>query len=236
MINQVQLQDDLFALLSSDPRLDKVNIVNERLFRLIPNALESAIWMTPRGGCQGQGILVEIPKLDVQDPNVSGPVFRPILSFVCVQAGDMAFAPGVGANMYAEEIAQHVTDLLHQQADEGIGTFMCDGTAVERATDPEYQSVNAMRVTLRCSPSQSKQTPRVPVPQIAVFAGAATLTCPDPLALLYYTTDGWCPAPDGSPTAQQYTSPFTVASGQVIRFAAWRDGYNNSMIRKYVVP
>ena len=53
MIDQIQLQDDLYGLLVSDPRLAKVNVVNERKFRLQADTLFSSIWMTPRNGSQG---------------------------------------------------------------------------------------------------------------------------------------------------------------------------------------
>ena len=192
--------------------------------------------MTPRGGCQGQGVLIEIPKLEVDDPNVSGPVFRPILSFVCVQAGDMAFAPGTGAQLYAEWIATIICDILHQQVDEGVGMFKCEGTVVEEASDPEFQYTNAFRVTLKCAPLLVGQTYRVPPPAIAVNSYQATLSCSDAQALLYWTADGTFPGKGVGPSSQQYTAPFTVASGQVIRYAAYRQGFIGSVIRRYVVP
>ena len=57
-------------------------------------------------------------------------------------------------------------------------------------------------------------------------AGTVTLTCPDSAATIYYTTDGACPMPSSGQTSTgtvtQYTAPFSVATGTLVRFLAYR--------------
>jgi hypothetical protein len=234
----VLLQDDLFYLLNSEPRLANVNIVSERKFVLLAEIRFDTIWMTPRNGCSGQGIFIKEPKLAVNSPNVKGPVYEPQISFITIQAGDLAFTPTVGAQMFAHKIARIIVDVVHHLSVDGVGTLMAKGTVIQAATDPEFQGTSAQLVTISCSPIQSVQTERVPVPSHSIAGGLMTLACSDGAAEVRYTTDLTFPGKDGggNPGSQEYIEPFPVSSGDIIRFAAWRDDYNVSQIRRVTVP
>lgn len=239
MIDTVSIQNDLFYLLNSEPRLQKVNIVNERQFILLAGIQWDMIWMTPRNGCSGQGILVEMPKLDTLTPNVPAPVYQPTLTFVAIQAADLAFSPTTGGQLFAEMIAQIIVDQLSGLAIDTAGTLYCEGKTIERAKDPEYAGTNAQRITIRGPRGGSKQTPRVPIPTYEIDGNnIVTLACSDADAEIYYTTDETFPAGNGggNPGSMKYTLPFSVNSGDIIRVAAWRnEGFINSHVKRYVV-
>ncbi len=156
----------------------------------------------------------------------------------------MAFAPGTGAQKYAEDIAQIIADILHLLPIDGVGEFKCQGRTIEAADDPEYQGTHAMRITIRGTPKRSGQSARVPIPVSALSEGMMALTCSDAQADIFYTLqpsgtvlDDSCPsrAGAGNPASVKYVEPFAVETGDTIRFAAYRSGYINSVVRRHVI-
>jgi beta-glucosidase len=68
-------------------------------------------------------------------------------------------------------------------------------------------------------------------PEIKVSANRVTITCPTPGAKIYYTIDGSTPA---FIKENEYTQPFTVNKGTVIRVFAKKFGVDNSSLVEYV--
>ncbi len=77
---------------------------------------------------------------------------------------------------------------------------------------------------------------RTLAPGAAAAAQTVTLTDQQPGggSIIYYTTDGSFPG-SGNPNAVQYTTPFTVASGTVVRTAAYNGNLQGSMVDTFVV-
>ena len=60
---------------------------------------------------------------------------------------------------------------------------------------------------------------KVATPDVSLSGATLTLTCATAGATIYYTTDGSYPG-SANPTSIEYTTPFTVADGDVIRAGA----------------
>jgi hypothetical protein len=250
MINLEQIQEDIFQLLLSLPQLQTVNIVLERRFIVNQEVQMDAVWQTPRNGATGNGILIEMPEVEVKSDNVSGPPQVVLMKFVLFQNGDAALLPGgVGGGFFAEQLEQTVLDALHLQSFGALGTLRATGKFSTPAR--EYDFVNARRLTLRLEPLATKQTPRTAPITANLAAGNCSLACATAGAKIYYTLDGSFPAnsdvavlllPQGNVPAavnaasNPYIAPFAVTSGQVIRAAAYLAGYNPGEILNYNVP
>src|SRR6185437_11988933 len=106
VINLLQIQRDVYGLLMSSAALQNVNIVLEQKFIADSQTHIDAIWQTERNGRSGCGILIEVPGINSENNNVSGPPQIVVLTFVSFQNGDMALTPETGSGLYAEEIEQ----------------------------------------------------------------------------------------------------------------------------------
>jgi hypothetical protein len=249
MINLEQIQEDIFALLMSLPALATVNVVLERKFIANQEVQMDAVWQTPRNGAAGNGILIEMPDVEVKSDNVSGPPQVVLLKFVLFQNGDAALLPKVGGGFYAEQLEQTVLDALHLQSFGALGTLRAVGKFSTPARD--YDFLNARRLTLRLEPLATKQTPRTAPITANLAAGNCSLACATPGVKIYFTLDGSFPAnnevavlllPQGNVAApvnnssKPYIAPFAVTSGQVIRAAAYIPGMNPGEILNSTVP
>ncbi len=235
MIDLVQLQKDVYALLLSAPALSTVNIVMERKFMVDASVELDAIWSTVRNERSGNGLLVEIPKARVNSPNIQDMPQDITLGIVAFQNGDAAMTPDTGAGHFAENLAQLALSILHLQAIIGVGQLQ--GVGHDPAKD--YEFINAERATLRISGVSTPATPRCAALQYTNAANEITLTCATPGAEIFYTVDGSTPHdpaladPLGNlinPLALEYTVPFTVTAGQRVRAVAQAHGFNASEI------
>jgi hypothetical protein len=75
---------------------------------------------------------------------------------------------------------------------------------------------------------------------ISITAGTVQLTCTSTAADLqiWFTTDGSAPSNDGAvnPKSIFYTAPFAVASGTIVRAAAFATGFNPSALKQKTAP
>jgi hypothetical protein len=273
MIDLIQVQKDLYGLLMSAPQLATVNIVEERKFIMESQIEMDAIWQTQRPlsgiNYSGNGLLIEVPDIICDSDGVSGPPQQVELSFVSFQNGDGAFIkqtaggglvgdgdtpsfPIAGGGLFAEQIEQHLIDIVHLLTLGGIGTMK----VVARFSSParDYPGINARRTKIIMTPKQTAQTLRTATIQNSIAGGSMTLTCATPGAAIYYTLDGSFPSnptiaikplsvtaatPNGepvNPNSNLYVAPFAVQSGQCVRAAAYLNGYNPGQIIKINVP
>lgn len=251
MINLEQIQQDVFGLLMSAPQLATVNIVLEKKFIVQSQIEMDSIWTVQRNGKSGCGILIEVPQIESAGNNMSGPPQNVILTLVSFQNGDAAFTDELGSGLFAEEVEQFVLDALHLQCFGALGTIQADGKLSEPAR--EYEGINARRLTLKVKPIASRQTPRTAAIQMDTGdLTAVTLSCATPGSVIYYTLDGSFPSnpeiakvildnstvgpiPAINPQATLYTGPFAAQSGQVLRAAAYADGFNPGEIRSVTI-
>lgn len=245
MIDLEKIQQDCLGLLMSSKNLASVNIVLEKKF-IVQSQIElDAIWVTVRNGKSGCGVLIEVPEIESENGNMSGPPQVVALTFVSFQNGDAAFTDE-GSGLFAEQVEQFVLDALHLQSFGAFGTVQADkGNLSSPARD--YPGINARRLTLKIKPRASAQTPRTSALQLAINNGLATLTCATAGAKIVYTLDGSFPSDPAvavdplaaapiNAASQIYAAPFAVASGQNIRAAAYADGFNPGEILNQTVP
>jgi len=250
MIDLIQIQNDVYGLLMSAPQLAVVNIVAERKFIMQQEIEVDAIWQNIRNGKSGCGILVEQPDVISDSPNVTGPPQSVQLSFVCFQNGDAAFTD-MGSGLFAEQMEQFVIDALHLQNIGGLGSLVVRGNFSSPARD--YPGINARRMRVAMTPFNAAQSLRTAPIVAAINAGLCTLTCATTGSVVYYTLDGSFPsnsaiavdpisvtvASAGDPVNKNstlYTAPFVVASGQVLRAAAYASGMNPGQILFQKIP
>jgi hypothetical protein len=242
MIDLLQLQNDVYGLLLSTDALQTVNIVQERRFMLDAQVELDAIWMTPRNGGSGTGILCELPSVDVTGGN-SLPAMMVRVPFVCLQNGDAALTPETGSGLTAETLVQLVLNTLQHQELKGIGTLYAEARAIEPAR--EFEFINAYRVSFVLQRQQTRQTPRCAPVTITNNAGVITLACATADAEIFYTLDGSTPvrataldpitAAPINPLSQAYVAPFAVVSGHRVRAVAFAPGYIASQINLEVI-
>ena len=250
-------QRDLAHLLLSDAWLNDVNIVM-RAELLEPSALarlpdrtlaaEVLVYITPRNKASGRtgcGIIVERPEFSVESPNVTGPQGDIICEFLVLADRMQNESPTNGTLRSANLVAQRILDLLHRHADDGIGTYQATGKAIEAAKD--FEPLDGYRVRVKII-SKREQTDRCARAVISITSGTATITCTTAAANIYFAlatqdADGnWVEPPPPAPSntaggAQLYDVPFAVASGQIVRAAAFKPPtLNQSPVSRATAP
>jgi hypothetical protein len=227
----VQLQDDLYAKLLSEPLLAQINIVQERKLTLENETDATLIWTTLRNGRKGCGILVEMPGIAVKSPNLPGPEHFYSIQIVVMEEPMTNFGPSTGTLQDAESVAERVLQCLCHVTIGDIGSIYAAATAI-RPTQ-EFPGVLAYRIALEMR-SLIDPTGKTPLPAIAETAGEITLTPGAATDAIYYTTDDSFPG-SGNAAAQAYSAPFTVPVGTVVRYAAYRAGLFGSDIGRVTV-
>ena len=227
----VALQNDLLHILLTAECLQTVNVKQYRKMVIESEIDMRLVYMTARMSRVGAGILVEMPLLNVNKPNVEGPILEvdiPILVMENPTVNMNAKASTAGTMKSAEEIVQDVLDVLHHQRIDNL-QLVAAANAVQPAN--EYRGVVAYRVHI-ATMAVSAQTRRPLPPTITVTAGEATMSCATAGAEIYFTLDGSYPGKVGQPTAMLYNAPVPVNSGDVIRAASYLSGLNPGISKR----
>ncbi len=231
MTNFVQLQEFLTQSLLANAALENVNIKSWRKLRLESEVDLSTLWLTPRNGRSGAGILVEMPEFTVPHPNLPGPEALLNCPIAILEEPNINLTPGIGTMLSAEEIAQLILEILHDYQLEGFSTLYAKGNAIVPAD--EFQGVVAYRVTVQLRLPR-EQTARVATPTATEAGGNITLACATADAEIYFTLDDSFPG-SGNPVATRYTDTFAAEVGQVLRCAAYKPGAPGSHVSKQTV-
>lgn len=246
------LQNALVMLLLDDQRLAntpvlpefKLQMENDQFIDMLWQLPRSAITVTPdssqvapgnsggnaapTGGLVGAGILVEMPEMTVNSPDVSGPPGTWDINVVSFEERNVNLTDGVGTGITAEQYAQIVLDILQLQWVYQFGTLKAKSTAISPAHDwmGLRPGIMAWRTQLT-STTGRVQSPRSVVVQPTLAGSTLTLVCADGGATIYYTSDQSMPCPANvqeNPLPGQgatvYSAPLTVTSGQTILFAS----------------
>ena len=226
MTNIVQIQKDLHELLLSYPGLSKINIVLFRKMQIESQVNMSLVYLNKRMGFSGAGVLVEMPVASGNDSSVKGPILEWAFPITAVEMPLMSFQSGVGAALSAEDIIQLILDCVHLYADDAVGTFQVDKSAITPVTNwPGCVGYRAM-FRIKAKNTQTTRTGQVLITQTGA---QVTIACAlDPTAEIRYTVDGSFPGRVGNPQSQIYAGALDVESGQTIRAVGWMDGKNNS--------
>ncbi|MDE2099110.1 MAG: chitobiase/beta-hexosaminidase C-terminal domain-containing protein [Patescibacteria group bacterium] len=226
MLDFVQLQNDVTNALLCAENLETVQVAQYRKLRMQSVIDLSSIWMNPRNGKVGCGLLVEMPTFDVTAPNLPGPEGDLGLTVVVLEEPNINMEPTSGSQIAAEEAAQWVLDTLHGLLIDGVGALYADRNAIREAS--EFTGVVAYRVAFRVK-ALRPQTGRVATPTITETNLEVTFTCNTPGATIYYTTDGSFPGPS-NPAAIQFDGNLFTFSGSALRWAAYAPGLVGSNV------
>jgi hypothetical protein len=217
----VRLQSDLYEALLSEPLLSTINVVLYRKLRLESVINLDAIYLTPRNGKAGCGILVEMPSLRVLHPGVSGPPGSLEISCAILEEPNLNFAVPAGSFQSAESVSRLVLDSSHLWSDAGIGVMSASREAIQPVEDFGPGLV-AYRVRWALQETKT-QIPRAAAPAASVDPDTQLLTvsCGTAGAQICYTLDHSFPGP-GNPLALFYAAPVPAPpAGTLLRAAAY---------------
>lgn len=237
LIDYLGLQDDLTSMLLSHAPLGQVNATQERKFLMEADVAMDALWMTPRNGGAGAGIIVEDVRATATRGSSSGPVGDLQLGFVILAERNICLGPA-GCGWQPENIEQVIVDLFHMKVISPYGQLRAEGEYSSPAHDwiNDQTGIYARRVTLLML-SGRKQSKTADTLSIVCGGGLVTLssTCPAAGLQLWYTIDGGFPSndPTVNPSAKFYSEPFIAQPGTKIRAIAYANGVNpSSLIEK----
>ena len=236
-----QLQRDAAFAFASDSRLQTVNIITrEQLLAdqsRLPDATLSAevlVYITPRNGKMGVGVIVEKPRFEVPNPQAPGPQGEIVIESLVLEDQLTNMDPAEGTMLAADYVAQLLLEIAHGWNLNFQSDFVADRNAMVEAK--EWQPLRAYKVSHRMILSRA-QTARVTTPAITNDGTNITLTNDPstPAAAIYYTLNGDSPAPDNA-QATLYTGPFAAPAGTTtLRWAAYQAGYLNSAFAQVTI-
>jgi hypothetical protein len=225
MNDVVAIQQGIFRGLQSCSLFNPVNQLLGREFLVQSQVEQSAIWLTPRNGCQGVGMVTQIPTLLFPKPNSLQRERE--FSVGIYEERNMNFTPNLGTMTTAEDWADLVIDFMwNWRLWRTSGFILQDRVVVPDDRYPGIVGLNA-KVILR---QERKQPARAATPVInADDPNNVTIAVADD-SQIYYTLDGFSfpgPANTGDLVGEQkatlYNAPFAAQSGNIVLAAAFSD-------------
>lgn len=238
----LKVQRYVAHMLLSDDWLANVNIVtrdwilaNGSQLKDETLAQETLVYVTPRNGREGCGVIVEKPRFVVGAPNLPGPQGDLVITCLILADPINNWSPTLGAKLPGNQVGQRILELAHGWRINPAGSFFADQSALVEAND--WSPLDAWRVNLRLRLPRY-QSSAVAEPVITIAAGVATITCPTADAEIFFTIDDSFPAHErgGNPGSARYTAPFPVASGTGLLACAYKAGLNQSNVVTKTAP
>lgn len=221
------VQEFLYRGLLSTPRFENFNVVLEREFLADSSVEITTLWSNPRNGRSGIGLLVEMPKLQAPKPNS---IQRTLLcSIGIVEERNLNLLADTGTGVSAEELGERVLDFMFAWMMGLTSGLSPEASALVPA--PDLISGEGL-VTYRASVALRRNhlpVGRADKPTFSNDAGTVTLTngSNTPTATIFYTLEdsetrleNIYPG-SANPLAIEYSAPFTVSSGQIVRWCAY---------------
>jgi Fn3 associated len=229
------VQPDVYYKLLTEAWFENIAIFKTREKRLDTEVNRALTGLGGRNGKGGATIEVLMPSLKSALPETAGPVCTLEQKFI-VKEQPTVNQNANGTGLSVEQIAVNIAQTFQ--------LFYLGGPMQGFYAAPEFYRYEpmpddapfiAVAVTLHATFALSALT-RIIVPGVSAIAETVTLTDQQPGggSAIYYTTDGSFPG-SGNPTATQYSIPFTVASGTVVRVAAYNGTLQGSMVDTFVV-
>jgi hypothetical protein len=229
------VQPDVYYKLLTEPWFANIAIFQIREKRLDSEVNRALAGLAGNNGKGGASIEVLMPSLKTALPDTAGPVCTLEQKFI-VKEQPTVNQGANGTGLSVEQIAVNIAQTFQ--------LFYLGGPMQGFYAAPEfykYQAVPdeaafiALAVTLHATFALTALA-RTAVPTASAAAETVTLTDQQPGggSALYYTTDGSFPG-SGNPNALQYSTPFTVASGTIVRAAAYSGALQGSMVDTFLV-
>ena len=259
IFDEVGFQDAIALLLLDNSNLVNIPVIPEVKGLIENNQMADVLWTLPRsaititsvgwninasvqpGGLVGGGLLVELPEMDTDSPNVSGPPATWKISVVGMIEPNTALLPGIGIGMTSSQLCQYALDQLHLLNVFGFGSLKAQTAAIVAAHDwmGMKPGIVAHRVTFtaRIGRTQTQRSASVTA-DFASSPGQCTLNCSDTGADIFYVLNGNASSMPvkSNPNAIFYNGAFNVTSGDEILAASRKAGLNTSEIFGYTAP
>jgi hypothetical protein len=229
------VQPDVYYKLLTEPWFQNIAIFKIRQKRLDTEVNRALAGLAGRNGKGGASIEVLMPALKSALPETAGPVCTLEQKFI-VKEQPTVNQGANGTGLSAEQIAVNLAQTFQLFFLGGpMQGFYTAPTFYEYIAAPQDVPYVALLVTLRATFALTALT-RTLAPAASAAAETVTLADQQPGggSALYYTTDGSFPG-SGNPNAILYTSPFAVASGTLVRAAAYNGALQGSMVDTFVV-
>lgn len=221
------IQEDCFARLQIAQDFSTVGLILARKAVVAEEVVRKQGVLAGRGGKVGTCVIVEMPKVRVDSPNVPGPSTEPNMSFLVYEQPEIN-AGSTGSGISAEQLAIDCLQLFHQFIPYGITQVLIPET---EAILPDYTFKNLVGYRVGFTTRVAlKHRPKVGLPTISPKSGAAplelTLVCPTSGASIFYSLDNSYPSSAGvaGGTSFLYSAPFTLAEAGTVRVAAEKTG------------
>ena len=222
-------QLDIYARVQNDPyfvagvpALLELKGITERD---ISQALET---VNQSNGKVGSVVVVLMPTLVPDDRDAPGPRYTAVYQLQVIDYPLYRRQATGGTQCSADEIADRLRQILHRFTMGRGQTIVFAGMRREPIAEGKVSYLLSFRRVGNDQPPASVASVGIS-PQTS-GAQTVTLTCATPGASIWYTTDGSYPGsnPTACPTAVQYSGPFLVSAGQLLRTAAEASGYQQS--------
>jgi len=176
--------------------------------------------LSAQNGKSGLCATVMMPAVSTKQQELPGPYLR-LACKVRVQENVIVNMGPNGTQIACEDAAISVAQTLHLWTPGGTAgilraseeTITADATFEGRVT---YDVGVESELDLPC-------LAKSPLPSLSASGGIVTITCADPEAAIYYTTDGSMPWAGGG-GAVLYTAPFAAGERALVRGAAFSSG------------
>jgi hypothetical protein len=241
----VQLQTDCAGRLNSEDAFQYINAVTFRKAIIAQEIQEQLPHLTTKNGKLGVGIVVMMPSVTGEDPNIATPQGDVLLPFHIVEQPEINLGDA-GTGISAEQVALLVRAFFHQWSDRGQIILMQDAQAIQPLIGIEqaYPGCVGYQVLMR-GRLADQNYPQCAAPTLSEGpALTITLSTTDSGAAIYFTVDRTFPGSGNPGTvlpggrmvgAQLYAAPFTVIAGQTVAFASYKTGLRGSDIQQVTI-
>lgn len=232
----LQLQTDCVDNLNSESAFQYLPALLYRKAVLATEITKRLPHLAGKNGKLGCGLVVCMPTIDGEYPNVTVPQGDVLLPIWAVEQPELNFQ-STGTQITAEQAILQVRAWLHQLDLRGQITLYQDQRAVEPlpGCEKEYPGCVGYQFIARGKMGDFPVS-AVADPTLTGDAAALTLACASEGASIYYTTDGSFPgAGNSTGVATLYTEPFSVNVGTVVAFKAYLAGSRGSNVIQYTI-
>lgn len=230
------LQADVAARLRGDEYFSDIPVVTDRLNDIEAEVQKSLGVLTGKDGKIGVcTIVMQLVANDAGHQSERGPM--DVLVSVRVIENVLMNKSATGTGKSALSVSRRVFRVLKLAQFIGMATPLYpQKPALVPSMVPIAEDVMGVSYEVRFGARESQAgTPgKVAVPIFTVLAGSCSLACSTSGATIHYTADGTCPVP-GETGTTEYTAPFAVNSGDVIRAGAWKSGSIASDVNMEIV-
>lgn len=213
------VQRDALHALQSSPALAPAAILAEDDGDMDARILRALGPLNPgSGGGPGLALVVALPSIPEADDNLPGPHVAVRLEIHIIEFPVVCRGPG-GAGMRGTQAALHALRALHLR---GMGHYLLTpGSPAVAPLHGTRRGFISHIVRMQAKWPGASPDPRPPQVGAAWTDGALELSCPDPEAIIYFSTDGSFPGP-GNSSSVEYSLPLDgLDDGALVRAAAW---------------